>query len=38
MKKMLVDVYDRYHDLLRSWDGDVERLDGIAGEAARLLA
>lgn len=38
MRRMLVGIFDRYHELLRSWDGDVGRLDGIASEASRLLA
>jgi hypothetical protein len=38
MRRMLVGIYDRYHELLKGWDGDVGRLEGIVNEAARLLA
>jgi tetratricopeptide (TPR) repeat protein len=38
MRRMLVSIYDRYHEMLRSWDGDTGSLDGIVNEASRLLA
>jgi OOP family OmpA-OmpF porin len=38
MRRMLVGIYDRYHDILEGWDGDVGSLQGIVSEASRLLA
>jgi hypothetical protein len=38
MRRMLVDIYDRYHETLRDWDGDIGSLRGIVSEATKLLA
>jgi len=37
MRRMLVHIYDRYHPVLEGWNGDMEKVAGMAEAASDLL-
>ena len=37
IRRMLVHIYDRYHPVLEGWNGDMEKVAGMAEAAADLL-
>jgi tetratricopeptide (TPR) repeat protein len=37
LRRMLVHIYDRYHSVLEGWNGDMEKVAGMAEAAAGLL-
>jgi tetratricopeptide (TPR) repeat protein len=37
VRRMLVHIYDRYHSVLEGWNGDLEKVAGMAEAAAGLL-